>query len=244
MKAILILLALGTAPMLSACSPAFVRAVPTLPQDEAITRPALAAARNPNAPPKVVLRVPVAGQAVTEQERKTAGQYDQAYNIIEKELLKAGFTVRDRALLSEVLRTNPNLDYKVIREKIDTDFIIEIVALAHHSFSTHDYDVVKDGTRHTSPHLFRLEGFRLEAKVVVVQTGEIGGIYTHFAPPQYGMKLEDRYYFYFKDDPAAPYFRTATAAGVEQPQYSSYGIQLPDAATHFARKLVADMRGK
>jgi hypothetical protein len=227
------------------CAPAFIRALPQIPEDEAITRPSLAGmAMQPGSTYKVVLRVPTAQRIVAEEERRATGELDQAYNIIEKEFLKTGFTVRDRALLSEVLRTNPNLDYRSIRDKIDTNFIIEVVSLTKFDFSTRDYEIVSGRSRHTSFAPLKLEGWRLEAKIILVETGEIGGIFTHYAPPQFAAKPEERYFFYLADAPENPYVRTATAQGEEQPQSSGYTLLQQDAATLFARKLIVDIRGK
>ncbi len=79
--------------------------------------------RNPN--PKVVLRVPDSPKDITQSEMMT---YNSLYSYIEKRMLEANFTVRDRSLLKEVLtRAGGELNYADIRKKIDTDVIVEIV---------------------------------------------------------------------------------------------------------------------
>jgi hypothetical protein len=82
-------------------------------------------AQNPN--PKVVLRVPDRPKDITQSEMMT---YDSFYNYIERSLLEANFTVRDRSLLKEVLnRAGGELGYADIGKKIDTDCILEIVSV-------------------------------------------------------------------------------------------------------------------
>ncbi len=79
--------------------------------------------KNPN--PKVVLRVPDSPKDITQSEMMT---YNSLYSHIEKSMLEANFTVRDRSLLKEVLnRAGGELNYADIGKKIDTDVIVEIV---------------------------------------------------------------------------------------------------------------------
>ena len=52
------------------------------------------------------------------------------YNVIEKEFVKAGYSVKDRVLFDEVVnRAEDIIDYTIIQEKTDTELIYEIVKL-------------------------------------------------------------------------------------------------------------------
>lgn len=77
--------------------------------------------------PKVVLRVPDSPKEITQSEMMS---FNSLYNYIEKRMLEANFTVRDRSLLKEVLtRAGGELNYAEIGKKIDTDVIVEIVSV-------------------------------------------------------------------------------------------------------------------
>lgn len=74
--------------------------------------------------PKIVLRIP-------NNENRSEGAYstggNSLYNTIEKELLKAGFVVRDRSLFSEIMNNVRNTDYSKLKEITDTDLILEVL---------------------------------------------------------------------------------------------------------------------
>ena len=77
--------------------------------------------KTPN--PRVVLRVPSENKSVTSEDINS-----NKYNIIEKELVKNGFIVRDRAIFNEVLsKTSENTDYSKLKGATETDLIIEII---------------------------------------------------------------------------------------------------------------------
>jgi len=69
----------------------------------------------------VVLRTPRTTSNITQEV-----QNSEIYNSIERNLMNAGYTVRDRALL-EKLVMNEQLSYESIAEKIKVDLIIEIL---------------------------------------------------------------------------------------------------------------------
>ena len=74
-----------------------------------------------NKNPKVVLRVNESSISVTEGENN-----DYLYNAIENQLLASGFVVRDRQLFNQIIGNEENnIDYEKLKEKSDTDLIIE-----------------------------------------------------------------------------------------------------------------------
>ena len=95
---------------------------------EIVTTDVLKNYLNAHPKPSVVLRVPYSTKNVAEAEQKLNQDYDNAYNQIEKALMKAGFTVRDRGLLNSIL-SGGNENYEEIKKKVNTDLIIEVTRL-------------------------------------------------------------------------------------------------------------------
>jgi hypothetical protein len=232
--------ALGlTAVLCPACAPIHVIVQPAMPEPETFTKPVLSEFMRTEKVPKIVLRVPAPqGQITQEEARQKNSDLDRAYNRIEKEFLKAGWTVRDRGLLGEVLKAHPNLDYGEIRKKIDTHLILEVVALDPYAFDTRTYKRVDDGQVGEAKHKgFGIKGWRLEAKVVFVETGEIGGIYTLYV-------ARKDCHFVFWDEAKDPQIHTATPEGVVDKRYNSYGVPVDAAADKFVEKLLKAMQGR
>jgi len=140
-------------------------------------------AKNPN--PKVVLRVPDAPKEITQSEMML---YDSFYNSIEKSLLEANFTLRDRSLLKEVLsRAGGELNYADIGRKIDTDIILEIVNIklgiwmkgtvvkGYYDSSTRTYKIPEPAPAPFPTDVF---GAILEARIIMVASGDVIGITT------------------------------------------------------------------
>lgn len=127
----------------------------------------------------VVLRVPNAGDKVTEEEiQKNA----VLYNTIEREFSKAGFIVRDRALFAKVL-DQENLDYSKISLITKTDFILEIL-----SYTT-SLPIIerryKDvhGNQKQAPMDITFYGASIEFKLVSVKENDMVGSYTFYHVP-------------------------------------------------------------
>lgn len=118
---------------------------------------------------------------------KTTGQsnfvekeisYDYLYNAIEKELLKQNFIVRDRQLFSQVISNNENtLDYAKLKEKTDTDLIIEISKIDETiKYSTNKYYTGK-GKEGILGFEYTKYGAEVEFKVIIVRDNEFAGTY-------------------------------------------------------------------
>jgi hypothetical protein len=133
-----------------------------------------------NSAPKVVLRVPESPKDITQSEMMS---YNSLYSYIEKGLLEANFTVRDRSLLKEVLsRAGGELNYADIRKKIDTDFIVEIVSVKLGTWmlgtaSSENPGAANSGVppAQTQQDVF---GAILEGRVIMVVTGDVVGMFT------------------------------------------------------------------
>jgi hypothetical protein len=159
---------------------------PRLPPPDNVTQPALLAFMKDVRNPTIVLRVPAPQTLVTQaQGQQGTAEAGDGYVTIEKELVKAGFTVRDRGLLEEILRSNQNLDFAAIQQKIGAQLILEIVSIQPRSYGT---DAYVEANSHREGQLrrgvFPINGWHFEARVVLVNSGEIGGLYSVDVAPQ------------------------------------------------------------
>jgi hypothetical protein len=115
---------------------------------------------------------------VTEQERQAS---NSLYNTIDKELAKAGYTVRDRALFARVLEQS-NLDYAKIGQLTQTDLILEIVGYRPEKYSASRYKDAS-GAEKTAPKPIGFTGSSIEIKVVSVKENDLVASFTyHYTP--------------------------------------------------------------
>jgi len=138
---------------------------------------------------KIVLRVPALALQVSQTERE---QRNKLYDIVEKELYKAGFIVRDRALLEKVLESGPT-SYQDMAQKIDTDLILEIISLdtnvnlSHRTYydpSLNRTEQLVEKYNNGSPGpLFAIFGGKLECRIITVKDGAVTGVLTFFCAP-------------------------------------------------------------
>jgi len=130
--------------------------------------------------PKVVIRVPNPPANVTEADR-----FNSYINVIEKEFVQQGYTVRDRALLQTLVAGNS--DYKAIKERIDTDLIIDILALHFDgTFPVHTFINKTTGAEEkfaTEASYIEVPVAVLECRVTIVDKGQLGGLFTLRASP-------------------------------------------------------------
>jgi hypothetical protein len=127
-----------------------------------------------NKRPKVVLRVPDASQNTTAQE-----SVDYLYNSIENQLLASGFVVRDRQLFNQIIGNDSNnIDYEKIKEKSDTDLIIELTKLDPSIvYETNTYYDKKDREKTETEGTYERYGASVEFKVVSISNNEYAGMY-------------------------------------------------------------------
>ncbi len=127
-----------------------------------------------NKNPKVVLRVPDASLNTTAQEN-----VDYLYNSIENQLLSSGFVVRDRQLFNQIIgNDNNSIDYEKIKEKSDTDLIIELTKLDPSIlYETNTYTDKKDREKTETDGTFERYGASVEFKVVSIENNEYAGMY-------------------------------------------------------------------
>lgn len=155
-----------------------VRTVKFSPKnDEITTTPSLKEYLSTNPNPKIVLRTSarVSSDNVTEKE-----QNNYLYNAIESELLKSGFVVRDRQLFDKIVtNSDNNNNYENLKQKSDTDLIIELTNLDRSiAYQTNKY-YDNNGREKTSTMLATKNyyGATIEFKIIMINTNEFAGIY-------------------------------------------------------------------
>ncbi len=129
--------------------------------------------------PSVVLRVPYVASAVSEGEQKNLTKYNNYYNQIEKNLVKAGFSVRDRGLLNNLLSTG-QMNYAEIGKKIETDIIIEVLSI---DFGIDNYchkATIKNSKKEINlpGNILNPKIAKLELKFTIVEKGLAGAVIT------------------------------------------------------------------
>lgn len=127
-----------------------------------------------NKSPKVVLRVPNTSVNTTAQEN-----VDYLYNSIENQLLASGFVVRDRQLFNQIIgNDNNSIDYEKIKEKSDTDLIIELTKLDPSIlYETNTYYDKKNREKTETLGTHERYGASVEFKVVSIANNEYAGMY-------------------------------------------------------------------
>ncbi len=153
--------------------------------NEIISTPELKAFLKENPNPSVVLRVPFSTSAVSESEQKVLSNNQNLYGQIEKNLLKSGYTVRDRGLLNNLLASS-QADYAEIGKKIKTDLIIEILSTDFaqenlYNRTRSDMEVIQK--KKSKPMIIDDNSVdpqiaKLECKIIIVNSGQTGAIST------------------------------------------------------------------
>jgi len=158
--------------------------------DEIVSTPELKNMLQVIPKPKIVIRVTNPPNSVTEADR-----FNAYINEIEKVFVQKGYTVRDRALLENLMRSG-NIDYKGIKDKIDTDLIIDILALNFEN-TTVSHTFFNKTTQKEEPFATALTYVEcsvatLECRVTIVTQGQLGGVFTLRISPL-DMSLPDFY---------------------------------------------------
>lgn len=162
---------------LSSCSPKYV-SFTSKPIDE-ITTPKLKVFLKENNDIKVVLRVPN-----FDRNTMSSSGNDGYYTTIEKEFMRKGYTVRDRALFAEVVeKAQGEIDYEKLAEQTDTDLIIELVKFdTEVIYKTNMYETDK-GKKGTLKNEYRYYGVDIEFKIILIEKNEFAGSYIYYYAP-------------------------------------------------------------
>ena len=174
-----VLLLIGLSFLIVSCSPKLAMVKTEAKKNDITITSDMKQFSRENKNPSVVLRVPFSTNSVSKAEQKRLLKYNDIYNQIEKNLLKAGFTVKDRGLLNNILSTG-QYDYAEIGKKIETDIIIEILSI---DFEINNY--VHKATEKETNKEIAVEGNKLnpkiakiECKLTIVDKGLTGGMLT------------------------------------------------------------------
>lgn len=193
-----------------------------------------------NKNPKVVLRIPQTAFKVTEAENKNSEpeNYDYLYNAIENQLLASGFVVRDRQLFNQIIGNDDNnIDYQKLKEKSDTELIIELTKLDPKIlYETNIYYDKNNNEKVDKYYKRKRYGASVEFKIVMINSNEFAGVYRfNYTPCVDGCMISKSFkdskkeMKLFKKKGISPY------EGVEKDILEDF---IKDAT----RKLVAEMR--
>ena len=109
------------------------------------------------------------------------------YNAIEKELLRQGFSVRDRGLFNELLSKSQTSDYSKIKELTNTDLILEVVQILIQPvvYTTNKVTLVgkKKETQQIGKVDYKQYGASVEFRIIMVKNNEIAGTYKYNYQP-------------------------------------------------------------
>lgn len=183
--------------------------------------------------PKVVLRVPDASLNTTAQEN-----VDYLYNSIENQLLASGFVVRDRQLFNKIIgNDNNNIDYEKLKDKSDTDLIIELTKLDPSIiYETNTYYDKNEQEKTETDGTFERFGASVEFKVVSIETNEYAGMYKfNFTPCTDGCVISKSFKDLRKELKELKKMDEKPYEGVEKDD-------LEDFIKRATRELVAEMR--
>lgn len=138
-----------------------------------------------NRTPNIVLRVPNNNDKAT-SNTITNNDNNVLYNAIEKELLKQGFSVRDRGLFNELLSKSQTSDYSKIKELTNTDVILEVVNINPAVvYTTNKVTLVgkKNETEQIGNVDYKKYGASVEFRLIMVKNNEIAGTYKYNYEP-------------------------------------------------------------
>ncbi|MGM1055439.1 MAG: hypothetical protein ACQEWG_06095 [Bacteroidota bacterium] len=149
--------------------------------DEIITTPKLKAYLKANPNPSIVLKVPVPEIKSTQSDPNA-----YIYNAIEKELLIAGFEVKDRGLFNEVLNKSGEIGYDGLKKLTETDLLLELVnASTKIEYGTNKFYTIT-GEQRVANKNFTRYGAVIEFKLTIIETNErVGDFSFYFTPCSY-----------------------------------------------------------
>ncbi len=176
---------------ISSCTVSKVIKYPKRP-DEVFANSNLKEFFKTNKSPNIVLRVPNTNDKVT-SNTSTDKNVNIFYNTIEKELLRQGYSVRDRGLFNEIISKSGSTEYSKIKDLTNTDLILEVINIdAKVVYSTNKVTYV--GKRKSTESIgtvdFKRYGASVEFRLIMVKNNEIAGTYKyHYQPCPDGCEI-------------------------------------------------------
>lgn len=162
-------------------------------KNEFYTNPALRAFMKTHDSPKVVLRT---NELVLRAASSNASDRSSSYlfNVMESELIKQGFTVKDRNIFNDIISKTYSSDlYK--KELSDADLIVEVVNIDDKLvYSTRKLTSISrsNSKEKVQPLLYKSLGAYVEYRIVMIHNNELSGIYKfYYQPCAHGCAPED-----------------------------------------------------
>lgn len=133
--------------------------------------------KNPS--PSIVLRVPKAELLSTQ-----ADPNGYIYSAIEKELMIAGFNVKDRGLFNEIVGKASGITYQELKKLTGTDLILELVRadLAVEHETNRIYSKLNEEVVFKNAKIVR-NGAAIEFKITIIENNDYGGSYSFYYTP-------------------------------------------------------------
>lgn len=148
-------------------------------KDDLFTKSDLQKLLKENQTPSIVIRVPKSNNFILNEDNYSNSDI---YSVIEKELTKSGFLVRDRGLFNKIVMDNKIVNYSELGNKTDTDLILEVVSFKNVKFVTNKY-VNNRGKEKVAPFDVRYKGVKIEFKLIKVDNNSVAGNYVFYYTP-------------------------------------------------------------
>jgi len=146
--------------------------------DEIIATPKIKDFLKLHPSPSIVLKAPN-----TENKSTQSDPNSYIYNAIEKELLIAGFDVKDRGLFNEVVGKSNEINYRELKELTNTELLLELVNVSTKiEYGTNKF-YTKDGEEKVVKQNFTKYGAVIEFKLTIIETNQFAGSYSFYYTP-------------------------------------------------------------
>ncbi|MBC8485767.1 MAG: hypothetical protein H8D45_06970 [Bacteroidetes bacterium] len=146
--------------------------------DEIIATPKIKDYLKTRTNPSIVLKAPN-----TETKSTQSDPNSYIYNAIEKELLIAGFDVKDRGLFNEVVSKSKEIDYRELKKLTNTELLLELVYVSIKiEYGTNKF-YTKNGEQKVVNQNFTKYGAVIEFKLIIIETNEFAGSYSFYYTP-------------------------------------------------------------
>ena len=181
MKKITLLLAFTTLIISTSCSlqKGYVKLNNNIPVEDPVGIEVIRKFIKQNPKASIVVTAPNSKEKSTQSDPNS-----NIYNVIEKELLRAGFDVKDRGLYNEVVSKSKEINYVELKKLTGTDVILELVKVnTDVPYKTNKW-YKKDGKEMIyEDGEFTLKGTSIEFKFTLIEGNKYAGSYTFNSVP-------------------------------------------------------------
>jgi len=191
-----------------------------------------------------VVTAPNSKEKSTESDRNA-----YIYNVIEKELLQAGFDVKDRGLYNEVVSKSKDINYSDLKKLTGTDIILELVKIDNDvTYYTNKW-YKKSGI----PMIYKygefvLKGSKIEFKFTLIDGNRYAGSYTFNYVPCKEKRNDCRCEVAYKNAPSKVYPLLSFCRGNTSDNSKAYEFVSKDEMEEFVkfnvRRMIDDIKGQ